>query len=560
MKAINLIVFLLIPFFSWSQYTVKGKVTDNSGEPLIGATVMVKGTSIGTITDLDGQFTLTGLRYTSTLVIQYVGYETKEVSVTSSTYYVDVKLSGKSGVSNALTKISGNKFYFGFRVGGITNFGKHDKNNFQNSIWTPEGEQFTTLIPKNNTRWVYKPWKLLFPEPWFKVGKGNTGNCNCNYKTISRQFAFYINYDFSYKMGITTGLSFQDYKMKQFYFTDLSSYPSYLVETNVSSTGFPVYLKYGNLNMQTYGYIGFQYNTNKAFLKSQFIGGEVFEEDLTSSSEFKKHNLLWIMGMQLGVIHFELGFTSPFTSRNFQNSNGFMPYSEQRSVKTYFNVGFTTHLKKSFVSTISNLMDTQPDKIKGSKSNSKRYPDKYGEVGFSSYFSTNQDVPENCDKIVITTPFLNVLSYYNIDWRYFGFAFGLEHSNYGIRSAYDPFSPDGFLDQNRVLALGFPIFIKLGPFYFGGNYFWNYYHTRKQTFVLDEGFEKYADFNSDQVQKFSQVIFGGVRLGNWGVELDYMPDNFLNTEYKDPKGYKPYEMQGALYFIKIKYLLRYEFE
>ena len=402
---------------------------------------------------------------------------------------------------------------------------------------------------------------MLFPEPWFKIGKGNTGNCNCNYKTITKQFALYVNYDFSHKMGITTGLSFQNYKMKQFYFTELTSFPSYLLETKVNSTGIPLFLKYGNLGLQMYGYAGFQYNTNKVFYKNQYIGGEVFEEELTNSTELRKHNLQFIVGAQMGVINLELGFSGPFLNSNFQNTNGLYPYSEQRKIKTYVNIGFTTHLKKSFVRTMSSIFDTQPNKRKGKTKNSqKSYPDKYGEIGFSSYFSTNKDMPENCDKIVITTPFLNVSSFYNFDFKYIGFAIGLEHSNYGIRSAYDPFSPDGFLDQNRVLALGLPLLVKLGPLYFGGNYFWNYYHTRKQTFVLDDNFEKYADFNSDQVQQFSQVIFLGVRLGSWGVEINYMPENFLKTEYKDPNGFKPYEKQGALFFVKIKYLMRYEFK
>ena len=60
--------------------TVSGTVTDASGEPLIGATVIVKGTSTGTATDLDGGFTLKNVTG-KTLVVSYVGYKTKEVPV-----------------------------------------------------------------------------------------------------------------------------------------------------------------------------------------------------------------------------------------------------------------------------------------------------------------------------------------------------------------------------------------------------------------------------------------------------------------------------------------------
>lgn len=59
--------------------TVKGKVVDASGEPVIGASVQVKGTTNGTITGLDGDFTLSNVSK-GTLVVSYIGYKTQEVS------------------------------------------------------------------------------------------------------------------------------------------------------------------------------------------------------------------------------------------------------------------------------------------------------------------------------------------------------------------------------------------------------------------------------------------------------------------------------------------------
>ena len=63
--------------------TVKGTVVDSSGEPLIGATVAVKGKpSVVTVTDIDGNFTLTKVpSHSSTLVFTYVGMSSKEVKV-----------------------------------------------------------------------------------------------------------------------------------------------------------------------------------------------------------------------------------------------------------------------------------------------------------------------------------------------------------------------------------------------------------------------------------------------------------------------------------------------
>ncbi|MDE6394364.1 MAG: carboxypeptidase-like regulatory domain-containing protein, partial [Duncaniella sp.] len=73
-------------------YTVKGVVIDESGEPLPGATVMVKGSKIGTSADIDGNFELSVNKGGKlTLVVSYVGMKTKEVQ-TSTGSSVDIEL------------------------------------------------------------------------------------------------------------------------------------------------------------------------------------------------------------------------------------------------------------------------------------------------------------------------------------------------------------------------------------------------------------------------------------------------------------------------------------
>ena len=59
---------------------VKGQVVDQDGEPLIGATVRVKGAQTGSVTDIDGNFTIDAAS-NATLVISYVGYKDREVAV-----------------------------------------------------------------------------------------------------------------------------------------------------------------------------------------------------------------------------------------------------------------------------------------------------------------------------------------------------------------------------------------------------------------------------------------------------------------------------------------------
>ena len=61
--------------------TVRGKVVDASGEPVIGASVVVKGTTTGVITDLDGNFILSNVSGQAVLVISYVGYKSQEIAV-----------------------------------------------------------------------------------------------------------------------------------------------------------------------------------------------------------------------------------------------------------------------------------------------------------------------------------------------------------------------------------------------------------------------------------------------------------------------------------------------
>ena len=58
--------------------TVKGTVLDENGEPLIGVSIVVKGTSTGTITDFDGKFSINLPAGSKELVVSYIGYKDQE--------------------------------------------------------------------------------------------------------------------------------------------------------------------------------------------------------------------------------------------------------------------------------------------------------------------------------------------------------------------------------------------------------------------------------------------------------------------------------------------------
>lgn len=89
MKRVSLLAMLMLSLLSWSfaqERTITGTVTDaGNGDPLIGASVLVKGTLTGTVTDFDGTYSLSLPEGNNVLVFTYTGYSAKEVPVGAST-------------------------------------------------------------------------------------------------------------------------------------------------------------------------------------------------------------------------------------------------------------------------------------------------------------------------------------------------------------------------------------------------------------------------------------------------------------------------------------------
>lgn len=95
MKKLSLVLTLVLFAlgFAMAQRTVTGVVTDDGGEPLIGASILVKGTSSGTITDVDGSYSVSVPAGGNTLIVSYTGYETLEVAIGVSSQ-LDITLRG----------------------------------------------------------------------------------------------------------------------------------------------------------------------------------------------------------------------------------------------------------------------------------------------------------------------------------------------------------------------------------------------------------------------------------------------------------------------------------
>jgi TonB-linked SusC/RagA family outer membrane protein len=71
------------------QKKISGKVNDSAGDPIPGVTVVAKGTTVGTVTDMDGKFAISIPAEAKTLIFSFIGYETQEVPVgTQSTFNI----------------------------------------------------------------------------------------------------------------------------------------------------------------------------------------------------------------------------------------------------------------------------------------------------------------------------------------------------------------------------------------------------------------------------------------------------------------------------------------
>lgn len=85
-------LFSLVTMSGYAQSkTVTGKIIDSTGEPVIGASVLVKGTTNGVISDIDGNFSIQGVANDAVLQISFVGYKAQDISVAGKTR-IDVTL------------------------------------------------------------------------------------------------------------------------------------------------------------------------------------------------------------------------------------------------------------------------------------------------------------------------------------------------------------------------------------------------------------------------------------------------------------------------------------
>ena len=94
----TIVAFVLSGVMAFAQTkTVTGTIVDEFGEPIIGANVLVKGTTNGAVTDIDGNYSITGVSDSDELVVSYIGYASQTLPVgNQTTFNITMKEDGEN--------------------------------------------------------------------------------------------------------------------------------------------------------------------------------------------------------------------------------------------------------------------------------------------------------------------------------------------------------------------------------------------------------------------------------------------------------------------------------
>lgn len=111
-----------------SKVTIRGIVLDKKGEPLIGVSILEKGTKNAAVTEMDGQFTIAVSNPHSTLTFSYVGFRKEEIQLNGNKY-VQVTLSGNDKILDEVVVIG---------------YGTQRKGDVTSAIVSVKSEDFTT--------------------------------------------------------------------------------------------------------------------------------------------------------------------------------------------------------------------------------------------------------------------------------------------------------------------------------------------------------------------------------------------------------------------------------
>lgn len=129
------VAFVLMLSSAYAQITVSGTITSEDQQPLIGATVLVKGTSTGGVTDVDGKYTVQVADQNAVLVVSYTGFAEQEITVGTQTQ-IDIVLKVDVQRLNELVVVGYGSQKKRDLTGSVTNIS--DKDFIKGNIATPE--------------------------------------------------------------------------------------------------------------------------------------------------------------------------------------------------------------------------------------------------------------------------------------------------------------------------------------------------------------------------------------------------------------------------------------
>lgn len=141
-RILPVIHFLMEPGDEVLIIQISGTVRDERGEPLIGVNIQVKGTNIGTSTDIDGNYTLQNVEDDAILVFSYVGYESQEV-VVSGRSAIDVTLISDAQVLDELVVVGYGSVKKSDLTGSVERI---DASKFKNQAMTQVTDMLTGTV------------------------------------------------------------------------------------------------------------------------------------------------------------------------------------------------------------------------------------------------------------------------------------------------------------------------------------------------------------------------------------------------------------------------------
>ena len=101
-RTLCLLLLLITGMANAQTRAVTGKVTDEKGDPIPGATIQIKGTSSGTAAGPDGTFKVNAPESATTLIITYVGFTSQEVSISGKTNVSIVLQTGSTQLTDVV--------------------------------------------------------------------------------------------------------------------------------------------------------------------------------------------------------------------------------------------------------------------------------------------------------------------------------------------------------------------------------------------------------------------------------------------------------------------------